>query len=160
MVFFRQLRSKAIVVLEEGTHLKNAMPHIITDTAYCRKYGVPGSVAFNKWFDVIDPLKNNIISKFKLETTAIGDTLLSANNLSFEFPAVIQEPVANRIYYFSGDFANYDVPYWTSRFVGIDKLKGLLYSDKPDDARRFFWLYYKPLINGIFCDYYNSIHKN
>ena len=154
------LKEKVIIVLEEGTHLKNAMPHIITDTAYCRKYGVPGSVAFDKWFDIIDPLKNNIISKFKIETTSVGDTLLSYNALSFEFPAVIQEPVANRIYYFSGDFANYNIPYWTSRIEGVDKLKGLLYSDKPDDTRRFFWLYYKPLINGIFTDYYKSIHKN
>ena len=45
------------------------------------------------------------------------------------------------------------------RFKGVDKLKGILYSDKPDDTRRFFWLYYKPLINGIFTDYYNSINK-
>jgi hypothetical protein len=153
------LKEKVIIVLEEGTHLKNAMPHIITDTTYCRKYGVPASVAFDKWFDIIDPLKNNVVSRFKIETTAIGDTLLNYNNLSFEFPAVIQEPVANRIYYFSGDFANYNVPYWTCRFLGVDKLKGLLYSDKPDDTRRFFWLYYKPLINGIFTDYYNSINK-
>jgi hypothetical protein len=151
------LKEKDIIVLEEGTQLKNAMPHIITEKEYCEKYGVPGSVAFDKWFDIIDPLENKIVSKFKIETTAVGDTLLADNNLLSEFPAVIQEPVSQRIYYFSGDFANYDAPYWTSRFVGVDKLKGILYSDKPDDTRRFFWLYYKPLINGIFTDYYNSL---
>jgi hypothetical protein len=151
------LKEKDIIVLEEGTQLKNAMPHIITEKEYCEKYGVPGSVAFDKWFDIIDPIENKIVSKFKIETTAVGDTLLADNNLLSEFPAVIQEPVSQRIYYFSGDFANYDAPYWTSRFVGVDKLKGILYSDKPDDTRRFFWLYYKPLINGIFTDYYNSL---
>jgi hypothetical protein len=135
------------------------MPHIITESAYCEKYGVPGSVAFDKWFDIIDPLANNIVSKFKIETTPIGDTLLLNNNLSNEFPAVVQEPVAQRIYYFSGDFAHANVQMWTSRFKGVDKLKGILYSDKPDDTRRFFWLYYKPLINGIFSDYYNSMNK-
>jgi hypothetical protein len=36
-------------------------------------------------------------------------------------------------------------------------MKGLLYSKKPDDPRRFFWLYYKPLIEGIFNEYYNSM---
>jgi hypothetical protein len=153
------LKEKDIVVLEEGTHLKNAMLHIVTDSVYCKKYGVPGSVAFDKWFDIIDPLQNKIISKFKIETTPIGDTLLLNNNLSDGFPAVVQEPVAQRIYYFSGDFANYDAPFWTARFKGVDKLKGILYSDKPDDTRRFFWLYYKPLINGIFSDYYNSMNK-
>jgi hypothetical protein len=153
------LKEKVIVVLEEGVHLKNAMPHILTDSAYTRKYGVPSSVAFDKWFDIIDPLKNNVVSKFNIETTALGDTLLLNNGLSNEFPAVVQEPVTQRIYYFSGDFANANIPVWTSRFKGVDKLKGLLYSDKPDDTRRFFWLYYKPLIKGIFTDYYNSMAK-
>ena len=151
------LKEKEIIVLEEGTHLKNAMPYIITDPDYCAKYGVTNIVAFDNWFDIIDPLGNNIFSKFNIETTAIGDTLLLENGLNNEFPAVVQEPVNNRVYYFSGDFANANIPIWTSRFKGVDKLKGILYSDKPDDTRRFFWLYYKPLINGIFTDYYNSI---
>jgi hypothetical protein len=153
------LKEKDIIVLEEGTHLKNSMPHIITDSAYSMKYGVPGSVAFDKWFDIIDPLQNKIISKFKIATTSIGDTLLINNNLLNEFPAVVQDPVSQRIYYFSGDFANANTPFWTSRFKGVDKLKGILYSDKPDDTRRFFLLYYRPLINGIFSDYYNSMNK-
>jgi len=153
------LKEKDIIVLEEGSHLKNSMPHIITDSAYCAKYGVPESVAFDKWFDIIDPLDNNIVSRFKIQTTQLGDSLLSENDLTTDFPAVVQESTLNNIYYFSGDFANYDVPFWTARFVGVDKLKGILYSDKPDDTRRFFWLYYKPLIKGIFTDYYNSTAK-
>jgi hypothetical protein len=153
------LKEKDIVVLEEGIHLKNPIPHIITDEANSARYGVTGSVAFDGWFDVIDPLKNRTISKFKIETTVLGDTLLAGNDLKSEFPAVIQDSVSQRIYYFSGDFATSNGPYWTSRFKGIGKLKGILYSDKPDDTRRFFWLYYKPLINGIFTEYYDSMNK-
>jgi hypothetical protein len=153
------LTDKEIVVLEEGTHLKNAMLRIVTDSTNCAKYGINGSVAFINWFEIIDPLQNNIISKFKIETTTLGDTLLNNSNLANEFPAVIQEPLNKRTYYFSGDFANQDISIWTCRFKGVDKLKGILYSEKPDDSRRFFWLYYKPLINGIFTDYYNSIGK-
>jgi hypothetical protein len=153
------LKEKDIIVLEEGTHLKNAIPHILTDSVYCKKYGVPGSVAFDKWFDIINPLENKIVSKFKIETTPIGDSLLVDNNLLNEFPAVVQDSVSQRIYYFSGDFANNNVSFWTSRLKGGYKLKGILYSDKPDDTRRFFWLYYKPLINGIFSDYYNSMNS-
>lgn len=153
------LKEKDIVVLEEGTHLKNPIPQIITDGEISQKYGVVPSVAFDQWFDIIDPLENKIISKFKIDTTPLGDTLLVSNALFNEFPAVVQDPVAQRIYYFSGDFANYDVPFWISRFKGVEKLKGILYTDKPDDMRRFFWLYYKPLINGIFSDYYTSLNK-
>jgi len=152
------LSEKNIIVLEEGTHLKNALPYIITDTANCEKYGVPSSVTFDKWFDIIDPMQSNVISEFKLETTAVGDTLLTGRNLSSIFPAVIQEPVNRRIYYFSGDFASNKITFCTSRLKGFDKLKWFKYSDKPEDTRRFFWLYYKPLLNAIFTDYYDSLN--
>jgi hypothetical protein len=151
------LREKEILVLEQGIHLNNPMPHIITDSAYCRKYGVPPSVAFDRWFDIIDPMENQIVSRYEIETTAIGDTLLANNDLFSKFPAVIQDPVSQRIFYFSGDFATNKVPYWTSRLQGVNKLRGILYSEKPDDPRRFFWLYYRPLIKGILTDYSNSM---
>jgi hypothetical protein len=153
------LDEKNIIVLEEGTYLKSAMPMILTDTANCRKFGVPASVAFNNWFDIINPLQNNVISKFHLETTMAGDTLLSGKELTASFPAVIQEPVNQRTYYFSGDFASNKIPFWTSRIKGCEKLKGLFYSEKPNDTRRFFWLYYRPLINHIFTDYYVSMNS-
>jgi len=151
------LREKEILVLEQGIHLKNAMPHIITDASVCSKYGLPESVAFDRWFDIIDPLENNTLSNFRIETTSIGDTLLSGSELVNMFPAVVQDSVSNRIYYFSGDFANNKIPYWTAKFEGVNKLRGLLYSEKPDDPRRFFWLYYRPLINGILTNYYESM---
>jgi hypothetical protein len=148
---------KSIIVLEQGTHLNDALPYIITETANCEKYGVPSSVAFDKWFDIVDPLQSNVISKFKLETTALGDTLLKGKMLSNSFPAVTQEPVNQRIYYFSGDFADNKVNFCSSRLKGFSGIKGLSYSDKPNDTRRFFWLYYKPLVNTIFSDYYSSL---
>jgi hypothetical protein len=153
------LKDKAIIVLEEGTLLKSSLPHIITDSANCTKYKVPSSVAFDHWFDIIDPLENNVISKFKIETTALGDSLLADYGLTNLFPAAVQEPKQMRTYYFSGDFTDTSIPLWTSRFVGVEKLKFILYSSKPDDTRRFFWLYYKPLISEIFNDYYSSMAK-
>jgi hypothetical protein len=151
------LREKEILVLEQGIHLKNAMPHIVTSASNSSKFSVAQSVAFDKWFDIIDPLQNNIVSRFQLETTAMGDTLLASNNLVNRFPAVIQDSVSNRIYYFSGDFATNNIPYWTAKFEGVNKLRGLLYSEKPDDPRRFFWLYYRPLMTGILTNYCASM---
>ena len=154
------LKEKSILVLEEGSHLATAMPQIITSPEYAEKYGVAESVAFDQWFDIIDPLQNTVISKFKIATTPIGDTLLAANNLLSEFPAVTQESLTKTVFYFSGDFASSDVPSWISRFKGVDKLKGILYSDKPEDTRRFFWLYYRPLVSGVFTEYLNSKKAN
>ncbi len=151
------LSDKHIVVLEEGTHLKNALPYIVTGEDNCSKYGVPASVAFDKWFDIIDPLDGNVISKFELSTTALGDTLLAARMLKNSFPAVTQDTVTGRVFYFSGDFANNDVTYCLSKLKGFNGIKGINYSDKPADSRRFFWLYYKPLVKTIFNDYFNSM---
>jgi len=151
------LSEKSIIVLEEGTHLTDALPYIVTDEENCEKFGVPSSVAFDKWFDIIDPMQGNVISKFNLSTTAIGDTLLSGNMMSKSFPAVTQDSATRRIYYFSGDFANNKVDFCTSRLKGFNGIKGLSYSDKPADTRRFFWLYYKPLVNAIFSDYYATL---
>jgi hypothetical protein len=153
------LKEKDIVVLEEGKQLRNPIPRIVTDDASAKKFGVIPSVAFDQWFDIIDPLQSKVISKFKLDTTPLGDTLLVNNSLMNEFPAVIQEPVIQRTYYFSGDFATYDLPFCTARIKGVEKLKGIFFSDKPDDTRRFFWLYYRPLITSIFNDYYTSLKK-
>jgi hypothetical protein len=153
------LTQKNIVVLEEGTHLVNSMPQIITDEANCEKYGVCGSVSFDNWFDIIDPLDCNVISNFKIETTPLGDSLLAGSRVPNTFPAVVQDSSAPTVYYFSGNFAYSNLPIWTSRFKGVEKLKGVLYSDKPDDTRRFFWFYYKPLINGIFTDYNTSVNN-
>ena len=150
-------KDRDIIVLEEGTHLKSALPFITTDSVYRKRYGIADKVVFDGWFDVIDPLKSKVISRFNLETTAAGDTLLFENFLSKEFPAVITDTLNQRTYYFSGDFATNNIPYWISRFKGIEKLKGIFYSDKPEDPRRFFWFYYKPLVNGIFSDYYKSM---
>ena len=107
------LSEKNIIVLEEGTHLKDAVPYIVTDEENCEKFGVPSSVAFDKWFDIIDPMDGNVISKFSLGTTALGDTLLSGKMLGNTFPAVTQDSATRRIYYFSGDFANNKVDFCT-----------------------------------------------
>jgi hypothetical protein len=151
------LSNKDIIVLEEGTQLVDAKPFIVTSKEYSDKYGVIDSVFFENWFDIIDPKANNVISEFKLETTPLGDSLLTLNFLSSAFPAVVQDTLTHNTFYFSGDFANNNISFWCPWIQDIEKLKGVFYSSKTDDPRNFFWLYYRPLINGIFTDYYNTI---
>ena len=151
------LQERAVIVLEQGTHLVKPIPDIVTEPSASASWNLPEMISFDQWFDIVNPMANNVLSKFIIATTSEGDSLLAGNSLDNEFPAVIQEPLEKRTYYFSGDFAHNDIPYCTARFKGIDKLKGLLYSKKPNDPRRFFWLYYKPLIEGIFNEYYNSM---
>lgn len=152
------LKENSIIVLEEGTHLASALPVIRTAGAAAEKFGLPETVSFTNSFDIIDPGNNTVISEFVLNTTPAGDTLLMVNDLQAVFPAVTQDPMAGHTWYFSGDFANNDIPFWTARFKNIQKAaKAMLFSDRADDPRRFFWLYYKPLVNSIFGEYQASI---
>jgi len=151
------VRDRSIIVLEEGTHLKSAIPSIVSDSAYISKWEMAESIPFTNWFDIIDPMGTEVISRFKLETTAEGDSLLAGDGLTSSFPAVIRNPAKTNTYYFSGDFTNFNIPMWTARFKGVEKLKSVFYSKKPEDEGKFFWLYYKPLITGIFNDYYSSL---
>jgi hypothetical protein len=150
------LRDKDIIVLEEGKYLDNPSVQIETDSVYRAIYNLPESIAFGEWFDIIGPNKNNVISNFRIGTTTAGDSLLAINGIDNTFPAVIQDPEFQRTYYFSGDFTTANMPVWTSRLKGVEKLKGIFYSKRPDDFRKFFWLYYKPLVTKIFDDYYTS----
>jgi hypothetical protein len=150
------LRDKDIIVLEQGRFLDNSPVQIKTDSAYRAIYNLPESIAFGEWFDIIEPNQNNVISNFRIGTTTVGDSLLAINGLDNTFPAVIQDPEFQRTYYFSGNFTTANIPVWTSKLKGVEKLKGIFYSKKPDDFRKFFWLYYKPLLTRIFDDYYNS----
>jgi hypothetical protein len=151
------LRENSIIVLEEGKQLASAMPVITTNEENARRFNVTQAVAFTNTFDITDPGHNNVLSIFNLNTTPSGDTLLTVNGLKATFPAIIQEPSAQHTYYFTGDFTSNSIPFWTSRFRGIDKMaKIFFYSDNENDGRRFFWLYYKPLITSIFSEYYAS----
>jgi hypothetical protein len=148
------LKENSIIVLEEEKHLTSPLPMIVTGAGNALRFNVPETVTFSKSFDIINPGQNNIVSEFILNTTPAGDSLLAEFNLKPVFPAVIQEPLVQRTYYFSGDFANNDIPFWTARFRNIQKgIRPLLFSDNPNDPKRFFWLYYKPLINSIFTEY-------
>ncbi|MBE0676550.1 MAG: hypothetical protein IH591_17985 [Bacteroidales bacterium] len=154
------VKSREIVVLEMGESLTSPMPMVITGEENAAKYGVAVSVPFDKWFEVIEPRDSEVISSFQINATAAGDSLLAQNFLPDNFPAVIVNPGNHRSFYFAGDFATNDVPIGTSYLSKHWILRKTHFSEKDEnDPKRFFWLYYKPLITSIFTDYYNTIKQ-
>ncbi|HKL66249.1 MAG TPA: hypothetical protein VJ877_00045, partial [Bacteroidales bacterium] len=144
-----------ILVLEEGTHLENALPFIVSNEETVEKYGVAPRVAFDKKFNIIEARDNRVISNFELNTTDEGEMLLDKHFLTNEFPAVIANQGDLRTAYFSGDFATSNIPPWTASFGSLNIFKRFLYNEAdPNDTRRFFWLYYRPILTGILNDYY------
>lgn len=149
-----------IVILEEGTHLTNALPFINSDQAAADKYNLNMKVAFDQAFEVVDPLDNHVLSTFNLETNEEGDMLLDRHFLSNEFPAVITNQGDVNSVYFCGDFATGKNAPWTACFGSLNMIKKFLYNNEDiNDVRRFFWLYYKPLLSGMLNDYYLIIEE-
>lgn len=153
------LNQKNIIVLEEGNHVENAIPRIVTEAEMMERYGVAESVAFSEWFDIVDPVSSKVIANYEINTTAAGDSLLLRYQLSNRFPAVLQDNASSNVYYFAGNFAYNNKPFWTARFPGMNKMKRVLYSENADDPRRFFWLFYKPLVKTIFTEYYSTVNN-
>jgi hypothetical protein len=152
------VKDNSVIILEEGKDLQQAMPVITTSPEYAGEFKVAESVPFCNEFEIINQGSNNVVSNFNIKTTDSGDTLLAAYGLSNVFPAVIQEPQTKHTYYFAGNFAENKLAFWTSR-LKILQGKSFNYSDDPKDCRRFFWLYYKPLVNGILTEYRSGSRK-
>ncbi len=146
-----------IVVLEYETHLLEEYPFIETRDNYAERFGVEGSVPFDRWFQVIYPGDTEVISNFRIKTTSEGEMLLADHLLQNRFPAVISNPAGLNTWYFAGDFATNDIPYLSSYFYRLPLMERLRYSSDINDPRRFFWLYYRPLVTTIFSDYKGSI---
>lgn len=146
-----------VVILENGTHLIEAMPHIITNKNFQEEYSLPERIKYPFWFDIIIPNKdvNSTVSSFKFDTNSKGLQELEKFNIPSNFPAVTRHVDKDySFYYFSGDFADNPVRMESSYFTGIDFFKGFFFDERNTMERSsFFWNYYKPLLTKILKEY-------
>lgn len=149
-----------VVILEAETHLKEAVPHIITGNKGQSVYGLPASMKYSFWFDVIAPDSNvnEVIANFTIDANEAGMKLLKEKNLPAKFPAVTQHLGKDyKFYYFSADFCDNPVSMSSSYFKGISFFKWMFYDDSdPMERKSFFWNYYRPLMTTIMEDLYKS----
>ncbi|GGG38579.1 hypothetical protein GCM10011532_22970 [Christiangramia forsetii] len=146
-----------VVILENGTHLNNSMPHIETNEKFQNTYELPERIKYPFWFDIITPDKkvNSVVSSFKIDANNKGLEELKKFNIPSEFPAVTEHIDSDyNFFYFSGDFADNPVGMNSSYFSGIGYFKGLFYDERNTMERSsFFWNYYKPLLTTILQQY-------
>ena len=149
-----------IVILEAGTHLGEAVPHIVTGIKGQTVYGLPQSMKYAFWFDVIntDTTINEVIAHFKVDVNEEGMKLLKEKNLPASFPAVTQYIRQDyKFYYFSADFCDNPVSMTSSYFRGVNYFSWLFYdSSDPMERKSFFWNYYRPLMTTILDDLYRG----
>lgn len=149
-----------IVILEAGTHLGEAVPHIITGIKGQTVYGLPASMKYAFWFDVMQPdsIVNEVIAHFKVDANEAGLKLLKEKNIPAAFPAVTQHIGKDyKFYYFSADFSDNPIGMGSSYFRGISLFKFFFYdSSDPVERKSFFWNYYRPLMTNIMDELYRS----
>ena len=146
-----------VVILEQGTHLNEAVPHIVTNASYQENFSLPASIKYTFWFDIIIPNEkvNEAIASFEIDANEAGVSELKKNGIPTVFPAVTRYKGNDyTFYYFSGDFADNPVKMESSYFKGIGLFKGLFYDERHLMERKsFFWKFYKPLLTNILEDY-------
>ena len=145
-----------ILVLEYGTHLKGETPYIETQDVYAAEYGLPTSINYPFWFDIVSSPanENQIVSIFHLPVNQVGDSLLTARRIPPRFPAVLRETGGvTPFYYFAGDFSDNPVVSTAAHFKGIEWFQSFFYKkDQVDDRQQFFWRFYRPLMKKILED--------
>lgn len=142
-----------VVVLEDSTHLKDPVPHIISFGYGQKTLGLPEKMKYPFWFDIITPSLsiNHAVSRFDISLNAAGTAELKKYNIPTTFPAIIMHKDKDyQFYYFSGDFCDNPIGMGTSYFKGINMFRWMFYnSDDPDERKSFFWTFYRPMITTI-----------
>ncbi|MFO7829314.1 MAG: hypothetical protein R6V23_11870 [Bacteroidales bacterium] len=147
-----------ITILEQGTHLTEEIPLIISKQETIKKYGVPEIVHYPQWFDItFTGDRNNVPANFKIQVNSKGDSILRSYNLKPVFPAVIEHTGDYKFYYFGGDFAENPVNSNTAYFEGYHELMGLFTGNSYESTRKFYRKFYVPMISEIIDDYYHSL---
>ena len=149
-----------VLILENGRELRDPIPLIYTDKKNQDKYGVPSSIIYPYWIDIMKNKNdtNQIISKYVIGTNPEGEALLSTNGIPKIFPAVIHRDLNYNFYYFCGDFADNPTKFRFAKLKGITGLKFLMYNAVDlTDRNRFFWEFYLPMMQTILNKSYAKV---
>lgn len=141
-----------VVVLEQGEELRFPVPKIVTKELNQKKYGLPDTITYPFWFEISSPKYENVdvFSKFVIETTERGDSLLDLYDLPKSFPAIYENITSSKLYYFAADFSDVEVSLLLSRLKYIEHFDELFVQlDEKGDRKLFFWKYYLPLIKQL-----------
>lgn len=155
IIFFNE--DGRVIILENGRHLNNPLPEIITNKKAQLRFHLPQQMIYPFWIDIIANKNdsNEVLAQYSLGTTKEGTQLLKENNIPTKFPAIIYREKPYMFYYFCGDFADNPTKFRFAKLEGITALKFLMYNavDKTD-RNRFFWEYYMPMIQQILNEAY------
>ena len=149
-----------VSILEQGTHLTQEIPFIISKQETIDRFSVPEQVHYSQWFDIsFSTDQNNILANFKFHVNEKGDSILRSYNLKPIFPAVIEHTGDYTFYYFGGDFADNRINSKTAFFEGYHNCVSMFNGSNYNSTQKFYWSYYVPMMTKILDDYYQKLEK-
>lgn len=155
--------SDKIVIVEKGNDLGEDIPRIEVSEEGRGHYGLPKSIPYPFWFDVItaDTAYNHYLASFQLGVNEKGKSVLQQNGIPDRFPAITVHINRDyRFFYFSGDFCDNPIVLSGAYLKGIHYIDWFFYNRRdPQERRSFFWLFYRPLVTTILNDYYKTLHR-
>ena len=150
-----------IEVLEQDKDLQKGKT---VPTIFARKYGIdyyglPEEMIYPYWLDLtLTSDTNKVVATYQVFTTKRGDSLLALHGIPNTFPAIFEHKGTDYQYhYFAGDFVDNPNSIITSKFKYVSFFKAFFYSRDPDDRRKFFWTFYRPMMTKILEDYYAKL---
>jgi hypothetical protein len=149
-----------VVALTMGVHLKQANPILRTEFSDQLDYRVPPRVPFTGSFEIVSPVSPDYhtVSRFDLNLTVAGDSLLAQYHIPRTFPAVLTAP---RMTFIAGDFSGVGVTPSISHLYRMERVMQplLRFTEKkqPQAPDRFFWEYYYPVMKKVLGRIYSPI---
>lgn len=144
-----------IVLLHNDSHIEvllldadllEALPSIEASTEGQQNYGLPATIPYTGWFEVMKPGEGAVCpASFVLLPTEQGAQLLQQLGLPQRFPAIIQAAANSPTFYFCADFAENPTAPFCSKLRGGLLLNSLLNGHEA----HFFQNFYAPLMQHI-----------
>lgn len=151
------IRGNRIVVLDRND-LVSPFPLIVTPKNKAREYILPDTIKYPGWFEISGSgPTNEIFAEFYIPVNDSGRARLESEMIPIRFPAIIHSLHKQSFWYFTGDFSNCKIPYWTRKIKNWEKIS-LLHSSSPQKTNTFVWNYYIPLVSKILDDTYKKLH--
>ena len=142
-----------IEVLAIDEHLKQSIPTIKSTDGAVKRFGVAKEIAYEHWFEIVEPGANTVHAHFAIDVTPEGEEKLKRIGITPSFPAVIEGRNNGWMFYFCGDFAENPTHLWTAKLAGGRGVNHFITRFGATNRAKFFKHYYQPLIKNILNEY-------
>lgn len=143
-----------LLVLRDREEVGPDRLRIVIPEQVARQWGVPASVPYGYWFDIVAPREGaEVVGEYRFDATPAGRELLARAGIPLVFPAIVrQRGETGGTYYFAGDFVDQQRVPLFFRLRGTPVLRSLFTVTDNESTSFFYWKLYVPMMKAILDD--------